>query len=74
MPDFKTMMKHCKHQGMIKEGKYWCSFRNGVPAKFWSDWQECTADNCPLINRRKKDPAEIKFEQISLIDYMGKEK
>lgn len=52
--DYKTFKAVCKHQMMWKEGKPWCAFKNGHPAKCWDDWQECTEENCLYYGRKPK--------------------
>ena len=52
--------KYCKHQMAILRftedgpaGKA-CCFKNGKNAINWSDWQECTEENCPALKGGKQ--------------------
>lgn len=64
---FSIVQEHCRHQGMIKEGKKWCGYIGGVPARCWDDWKECCEANCFLVNK-KQPAAEPEFKQLSIFD------
>ena len=52
---------YCKHQNAFlvfnenEEAVNACSYKDGKIAQSWSDWQPCTAQNCPALRKAEKN-------------------
>lgn len=66
---FDILQEACRHSGWIKDDIVMCSYKNGVIAKCWDEWQPCNPANCFLINRKKKEEFN---NQQSIFDFVDK--
>ena len=64
----ETLQVNCKHSGMIKNGKNWCSIARGYAAKCWDDWDECCKAKCPLIEHKAKEQIEGQMDITEFLE------